>query len=78
MNQPTIGQLILAALLASQLGIRADRALRLYVQGHDIDPSWEEMGKTLLENFVSSASAPGNAGPTPKRESSPPESGNVH
>jgi len=44
----TIGQRIVAALIAHQLGISTDRAFKLYVQGRDLDPSWEEVGATLL------------------------------
>jgi hypothetical protein len=68
--KPTIGQRILAACLAHQLGIHSDRALKLYVLGHDIDPSWETVGETLLKSAV--------AATTPQRESRPHKSGNVH
>jgi hypothetical protein len=53
----TIGQRILAAVLAHQLGISADRALKLYVRGCEIDPSWEQAGEALLR------SAKGTMGP---------------
>src|ERR1700722_13579609 len=52
----TIGQRILAAVLAHQLGISMDRALRLYVQGRDIDPSYEELGEMLLSSSIERAS----------------------
>jgi hypothetical protein len=44
----TIGQRILAAIIAHQLDISADRALKLYVQGREIDPSWDEVGEMLV------------------------------
>lgn len=46
--QPTIGQRILAAVIAYKLGIATDRALKLYVKSHEIDPSWEQIGDYLL------------------------------
>lgn len=52
MNTTSIGQRILAAVLAHQLGISADRALKLYVQGKEIDPRWEQIGATLLRDSL--------------------------
>jgi len=53
MKQPiTIGQRIAAAVLAHQLDIPADRALKLYVQGRELDPSWEETGEALLRSSI--------------------------
>lgn len=45
---PTIGQHICAVVIAHQLGISIDRALKMYVQGTAIDPSWEMLGQALL------------------------------
>lgn len=53
--QPTIGQRILAAVIAHKLGIATDRALKLYVQSHEIDPSWEQAGEFLLGRAPASA-----------------------
>jgi hypothetical protein len=46
--KPTIGQRVLAAVIAHRVGIASDRALKLYVQGIEIDPSWEMLGQALL------------------------------
>jgi hypothetical protein len=48
--QITIGQRILAAVIAHRLDISTDRALKLYVRGRELDPSWEEVGEALLKN----------------------------
>jgi hypothetical protein len=74
----TIGQRILAAVIAHQLGIRTDRALKLYVQDCEIDPSWEEVGETLLKNAVASTRDRGSSRAAPDLESLTPENGNVH
>jgi hypothetical protein len=52
MKEPTIGQRIAAAVVAHQLGISTDRALKRYIQGYEVDPSWEEIGETLLSNSI--------------------------
>jgi hypothetical protein len=52
----TLGQRILAAVISHQLGISVERALKLYVRNHDIDPSWEAVGEELLKHSRSSAS----------------------
>jgi hypothetical protein len=76
MKEPTIGQRILAAVLAHQLGIPTDRAMKLYVQGHTLDPSWEKAGETLLKSaiFRSAAGVQGrllpSVGPAPDAEPS--------
>ncbi|MGB2645893.1 MAG: hypothetical protein WBF09_08885 [Candidatus Acidiferrum sp.] len=48
--KPTIGQHLLAAVIAHRMGIAPDRALKLYVcvHGYEIDPSWEMLGQALL------------------------------
>ena len=48
--KPTIGQHLLAVVIAHRLGIAPDRALKLYVRfhGREIDPSWEQLGEALL------------------------------
>jgi hypothetical protein len=46
----TIGQRILAAVIAHQLDISTDRALKLYVQRRELDLSWERVGELLLRN----------------------------
>jgi len=46
--EPTIGQRIHAAVLAHRLGIATDRAFKVYIKGHEIDPSWETVGEMLL------------------------------
>jgi hypothetical protein len=57
MKEPiTIGQRIVAALVAHQLGITTDRAMKLYVQRLELDPSWEEIGASLLERPIASVS----------------------
>jgi hypothetical protein len=62
MKEPiTIGQRIVAAVIAHQLGISSDRALKLYVRGRELDPSWEEVGKTLLANERASTTVPASA-----------------
>ena len=53
----TIGQRILAAVISHQLGISVDRALKLYVRGREIDPSWETIGAELLRSSPSSGAA---------------------
>jgi len=57
--QPTIGQRILAAVIAHKMGIATDRVLKLYITGHEIDPSWEEVGEYLLRSDPSSATTSG-------------------
>jgi hypothetical protein len=52
--ETTIGQRILAAVMAHKLGIATDRAFKLYVKGHEIDPSWEVAGNLLLERAPAS------------------------
>ena len=56
----TIGQRIVAAVIAHQLDISTDRAFKLYVQGRDLDPSWEEVGATLLVSERASINVPGS------------------
>jgi hypothetical protein len=63
--EPTIGQRILAAVLAHQLGIPAERALELYVEGREIDPSWEQVGQSLLKSALASTSIQGTLPPAP-------------
>jgi hypothetical protein len=66
MKEPTtIGERIVAACIAHQLGISMDRALKIYARGSDIDPSWETIGEELLKKPRSSASgmAAPNASP---------------
>jgi hypothetical protein len=56
MKEPTtIGQRIAAAVVAHQLGIPTDRAMKLYVQGRELDPSWEQVGEALLRSIASTA-----------------------
>jgi hypothetical protein len=64
MKETTIGQHILAALIAYQLGIPADRAMKLYVQGREIDPSWEQAGESLLASAVASIKVQESLRPT--------------
>lgn len=54
----TIGQKILSAIISHQLGISADRALKLYVQGRELDPSWEQTGEMLLHEYLRALQAP--------------------
>jgi hypothetical protein len=64
MKEPTtIGERIVAAVIAHQLGISMDRALKLYARGTHIDPSWEMIGEELLKKPRSWAS--GLAAPNP-------------
>lgn len=54
MKEPiTIGQRIVAAVVAQQLGITAERALKDYVLGREIPASWEEIGEALLRSIAS-------------------------
>ncbi len=54
MKEPaTVGQCVVAALLSYQLGITTDRAMKLYVRGRELPPSWEEIGKALLGSIAS-------------------------
>lgn len=46
--RPTIGQRIHAAIIAHNLHITSERALKLYLLGHEENPSWEELGEALL------------------------------
>jgi hypothetical protein len=48
----TIGQRICAAVIGHQLGIPTDRAMKLYVQGLELDPSWEQVGEGLLKSAL--------------------------
>jgi hypothetical protein len=48
----TIGQRILSAVIGHQLGISTDRALKLYVQGRELDPSYEKTGEILLQEYL--------------------------
>jgi hypothetical protein len=59
----TIGQRIAAAVVAHQLDISSDRALKLYVQGCEIDPSWERAGEELLKSSLESAGTQGSLPP---------------
>jgi hypothetical protein len=59
----TIGQRIAAAVLAHHLGISADRAFKIYIQGRDLDPTWEEVGETLLKSERASAATLGSSRP---------------
>jgi hypothetical protein len=61
--QITIGQRILAAVIAHQLGISTDRAFKLYVRGHEIDPRWDETGEVLLKAVLASTNAPASERP---------------
>jgi hypothetical protein len=54
MKELTIGQRVCAAVISHQLGISMERALKLYIRGRSIHPSWEEIGTALL-NFSSAA-----------------------
>jgi hypothetical protein len=65
MAKTSIGQRILAAVLAHQLDISADRALKLYVQGREIAPEWEQVGESLLKSALASTSTPGTLPPAP-------------
>jgi hypothetical protein len=62
-NRGIVGQRIAAAVLAHHLDISADRAFKLYVQGRDLDPTWEEVGETLLKNQRDSAASLGSSRP---------------
>jgi hypothetical protein len=54
MKEPvTVGQRIAAALLAHQLGITTERAMKDYVQRLELDSSWEELGDALLRSLAS-------------------------
>ena len=54
MKEPiTIGQRIAAAVVADQLGITTDRAMKDYVRGRELPPSWEELGAALLRSIAS-------------------------
>jgi len=61
--KPTIGQRIHAAVIAHKLGIATDRALKLYVLGHEMHPSWEELGEALLHE--DGTGVPENLRPAP-------------
>lgn len=54
MKEITIGQRILAAVLSHQLGISMDRALKLYVRGRKIHPSYEAVGEELFKQACES------------------------
>jgi hypothetical protein len=54
MKEPiTIGQRIVAAVLAHQLGITTDRAMKFYVRGLELPASWQEIGEALLRSIAS-------------------------
>jgi hypothetical protein len=53
-----IGQRALAAVISHQLGISRDRALKIYVRGRHVDPSWEVVGMELLKYSLVSGSEP--------------------
>jgi hypothetical protein len=56
--QVTIGQRIVAAVIAHQLGISADHAMKHYVRGLELHPSWEQVGETLLKSPLAKAGVP--------------------
>ena len=56
--QITIGQRIVAAVIAHQLGISADHAMKHYVRGLELHPSWEQVGETLLKSPLAKAGVP--------------------
>jgi hypothetical protein len=58
MKETTIGQRLLTAVISHQLGIGMDRAMKLYVRGQRIDPSWEAAGAELLKYSPASGSGP--------------------
>ncbi len=72
--KPTIGQRLAAAVVGHRAGIASDRALKLYVQGSEIDPSWEMLGQALLRAEPGKG-VPENlsAGPGPQLVPSKPE-----
>ncbi len=75
----TIWQRILAAVISHQLGISMDRALKTYARGSKIDPSWEQVGETLLTSSSERASVHGlrlARGPQIVRRKSAPEKTN--
>jgi hypothetical protein len=47
----TIGTRLLVAVLSYQLGITFASARKRFVTGRDIDPSWEAVGASLLEDL---------------------------
>lgn len=57
MKKITIGQRVLAALLSHQLDISMDRALKLYVRGRNIHPSYEVVGEELLKQACEGVTA---------------------
>ena len=63
--KPTIGQHLLAAVIAHRMEIAPDRALKLYVciHGREIHPSWEELGQALLH--ADGDAVPENLRPAP-------------
>jgi hypothetical protein len=54
----SIGERILAALIAHQLGISTDRALKVHVRTQQLHPSWEELGENLLAGRTPAAGEP--------------------
>jgi hypothetical protein len=58
MKEITIGQRVCAAVVSHQLGISMERALKLYVRGRRIHPSWEAVGEELLKLSPASGSEP--------------------
>lgn len=67
MNDVTIGQRILAAVLSHQLGISMDRALKLYARGREIHPSYEAVGEQLLKRAKLSDAGRGEMNPRESR-----------
>lgn len=53
-----IGQRVLAAVISYQLDISMDRALKLYVRGQTIDPSWDAIGEEMLKHSGAITSKP--------------------
>jgi hypothetical protein len=58
MKEISIGQRVCAAVISHQLGISMERALKLYILGCRIHPSWEEIGTALLNFSSASGSEP--------------------
>ena len=56
--QITIGQRIVAAVIAHHLGISADHAMKHYVRGLELHPTWEQVGETLLKSPLAKAGVP--------------------
>jgi hypothetical protein len=73
----TFGQRILAVVLTEQLGLSPGRAMKLYVEGREIDPSWEQIAEMMLKNSLEDATVRGSLRLRPG-ESMTHASGNVH